>query len=382
MTNRNFYEYFQFIKDKEIPFALLDVNFKFIQVNEKYEVLFGFKENELVNKFFFIHFSHLNAEELNKITSEFNEFKKTEKFVYKKIEVITSKKEIKILEIKFKFFLFGEDSFSLISVKELDANFNPIQNYSSIEFNQNEILIQKMKLIKLNEIILNQKNDIQIIAHEIISPIGAVKNLVEILDSKNLEQTNKNFFEMILTSLDHILKISDNLIEISNLDSSTDFELTEIELVSFLKEILEIFIPIAFKKNISLYFDSEEDEFFYKVNKEKFYFAISNLISNAIKFSYENSKVELKFEIENFSPKIQVIDSGVGISEEQKIYLFQKFSKSKRIGTTGEKSTGLGLYIVKEIIEKHGGEIQIESVIGQGSIFTLYFPQVEKNYDK
>ncbi len=377
LTNLNFYDYFQYLKDKDTPFALLDASFKFLQVNEKYEELFGFKESHFINQEFFIHFIHLNTKQISEIIDEFNSFKKTEKFVYKKFEVITSKREIKIVEIKFKFFLLGDDSFSLISIKELDINFNPIQKYSSIEFNYNESLIQKLKLIKLNEIILHQKNDISIVAHEITSPIAAIKNLIEIIEQKNLDEQSKNYINMIHQSLNHVLQIGNNLVEISNLEANTDFDLNSIELVSFLKEILELFTPIAFRKNITLEFNSSEEEYFHQINKEKFYFAISNLLSNAIKFSHENQIVELRFEVIEGNPIINIIDFGIGIPDEDKNYLFQKFSKSKRIGTKGEKTTGLGLYIVKEIVTKHQGIISVTSEIGKGSIFSI---KLENNF--
>lgn len=379
MTNRNFFEYFQFLKEKDIPVALLDVNFKFLHVNEKYEELFSFKESELINQVFFIHFSQTNQKQLSEIIEEFNAFKKTEKFVYKKFEVVTQRREIKTVEIKFKFFFFGEDSFSLVSIKELDVDFNPIQNYSSIEYNHNEILIQKMKLIKLNEVILNQKNDISIVAHEITSPIAAIKNLIEIIEQKTSDEENKNYMKLIQKSLDHVLQVGNNLLEISNLEANTDFDLAKVELVSFLKEILELFTPIAFRKNISLEFYSDEFEYFHQINKEKFYFAISNLLSNAIKFSYENQKVELRFELDNGKPKIQVIDFGIGISNESITNLFHKFSKSKKLGTIGEKPTGLGLYIVKEIVTKHKGKISVQSELGKGSVFSI---QLENDFFK
>jgi len=102
---------------------------------------------------------------------------------------------------------------------------------------------------------------------------------------------------------------------------------------------------------------------------------VNNLLSNAIKFTAKNGKVRLVLAPEGGnSLALSVIDSGVGIPAAKIPALFQKYSKASRPGTEGERGTGLGLPIVKELVERQGGTIEVNSKEGQGSTFRVTFP--------
>jgi signal transduction histidine kinase len=101
---------------------------------------------------------------------------------------------------------------------------------------------------------------------------------------------------------------------------------------------------------------------------------IGNLISNAIKYSNENTNIEIIAEIKDHSIQFSVIDQGQGIPEDEMKLLFGKFSKTSVKSTAGERSVGLGLNITKKVIESHGGQIWVKSKVGEGSTFSFTLP--------
>jgi signal transduction histidine kinase len=101
---------------------------------------------------------------------------------------------------------------------------------------------------------------------------------------------------------------------------------------------------------------------------------LRNLISNAIKFTHKNGKVEVKAMIINNQVEISVSDSGIGMTKETIAKLFRIDANLSTPGTENEKGTGLGLFLCKEFIEKHGGKIWAESESGKGSVFKLVLP--------
>jgi signal transduction histidine kinase len=110
------------------------------------------------------------------------------------------------------------------------------------------------------------------------------------------------------------------------------------------------------------------------INTEKFHRVIDNLISNAIKFSKENDKIEVRLRQTNHNVLIEVKDYGLGIPKDMLPHVFDRFSKAGRKGVRGEQSTGLGLSIVRQIVEKHNGTIEVESMEKQGSTFRIELP--------
>jgi signal transduction histidine kinase len=105
---------------------------------------------------------------------------------------------------------------------------------------------------------------------------------------------------------------------------------------------------------------------------------IRNLVSNAVKFSLRGSKVNLSAKTtEDGSVEMSVIDCGIGMDQLMIKNLFRIDVRNGRQGTEGEQSTGLGLLLCKEFIEKHGGQIKVESEVGKGSVFTFVIPTVE-----
>lgn len=361
MKEKNFLEKLPIIQSNQIATAVLDEDLNYLEANNLYLNLVQTEISDLIQNSFL---QNLLPEKIEDFKFNFKKELNKKLFVQKQIEFLTNSKQNIYVDLKASYLDIQDKKFIVISLKPSSVSLIPPKNFLNTNDYRSKIKFLTKKLIE-------QNNFVNMVSHEITSPIGAIKSLIQVLDSKTIDPIDKNYYEMILKSLEHVLRVGNNLLMVGDLETYSKIEKEGLDLKSLLNEILEEYTPIAFRKNIMLFFNSTVDELRFPVEKEKFRFAISNLLSNAIKFSPKEKMVELKLEVENERPIIYVIDSGIGISEEQKQFLFQKFSKARRQGTLGEKSTGLGLYIVKEIIEKHGGKISFESKLKLGTTFKI-----------
>jgi signal transduction histidine kinase len=153
--------------------------------------------------------------------------------------------------------------------------------------------------------------------------------------------------------------------------------LTETNINSIVENMKRLYKPSAKLKNIDLAFETDVDRNI-QLDDKKFEQIFGNLLSNAIKFTTENGKIRGKVFDESDSLILQVSDTGVGMKDEVVQNLFTDNTK-KQEGTSGEKSTGLGLNIIKHFTELHNGSIDVDSTPGKGTTFTIRFPLSGEN---
>ena len=173
------------------------------------------------------------------------------------------------------------------------------------------------------------------------------------------------------------MNIITGLLDISELDRP-DYELkTEvIELVGFLSGIIQSNNILANDKELRIDFVTNVPNVLIELNEGKFLRVINNLLVNAIKFSHRKEKitVSLNLQFERSSVIIKVRDHGIGVPDAMKSIIFAKFTKASRRGTEGEKSLGLGMSIVKRIVELHNGLIWLESNENEGTTVFIELP--------
>jgi len=222
-----------------------------------------------------------------------------------------------------------------------------------------------------------------IIAHDLRSPlsafVAATQILAEDIQTMNMEEI-KNITLNMKTSASNIYILLENLLEWSRLRrGGMDFVPEKLNLKEKIEACIDVLSESARKKRIGLFF-SIPDELDAFVDNHMFDAVIRNLVSNAIKFTPAGGNVNVTAGYNNeHSIEVKISDNGIGMTPELKNKLFMISEKTNRNGTEGELSTGLGLLLCKEFIEKHGGKIWAESEVGKGSVFSFTIPEVIKN---
>lgn len=211
------------------------------------------------------------------------------------------------------------------------------------------------------------------VAHDLRNPLAAVESTAMIMELEEIDADTRENIEIIKASCVKARGIITDLLDAARNDTANKIETTSIDLNVFVRKIIDSWKIHNDTKN-HLVFHASNTPLFAQVNKEKFHRVMDNLISNAIKFSKESEKIDITLGREGFMATIEVKDRGVGIPEDMIPHLFDRFSKAGRPGVRGEQSTGLGLSIVKQIIEQHNGKITVTSTDGKGSIFKISLP--------
>jgi len=220
----------------------------------------------------------------------------------------------------------------------------------------------------------NFKNQVLgMVAHDLRNPLAAVESTAMIMELEEIDADTRENIDIIKASCVKARGIISDLLEAARNDDQSVIETTGIDLCVFVRKIIDSWKIHNEAKN-HLVFHSNTHPIYAQVNKEKFHRVMDNLISNAIKFSKESDKIEINLIKESSKAIIEVIDHGVGIPKDMIPHLFDRFSKAGRPGIRGEQSTGLGLSIVKQIIERHNGKIEVTSVENKGSMFRITLP--------
>jgi PAS domain S-box-containing protein len=243
-----------------------------------------------------------------------------------------------------------------------------------------DVTVSKLNEQRLSELYENsiKKNEIlSIVAHDLKSPLSQLESLAYLMKQK----LNAQFHDLILLQ-ETICKSAhatlNEIIEIAELeDKRYVLKTTHTDINELIQRSVTTFNVMAAKKDIVIK-TTLADECGAHVNAQKFSRMINNLLSNAIKFTSAGGKVEVVTNCFEDGFKVEVIDEGIGIHQDHIPLLFDKFSKvTRRPGTMGEKSTGLGLSIVKQIIDLHQGKITVRSREGQGTTFCMDFKMAD-----
>jgi signal transduction histidine kinase len=165
-----------------------------------------------------------------------------------------------------------------------------------------------------------------------------------------------------------------NMLDINAIEEGRlNLHFEEFDIKLLLKKIIDEFTIAASQKEIKINFESNDDKVIFKTDGSSLTEIIENLLSNAIKYSPNGKTVHVKCFKKNYNAVIEIIDEGLGFTEEDKKSVFHKFARLSAKPTGGEHSTGLGLSIVKKLTDILGGEVTFESEPGKGSTFRLTF---------
>lgn len=244
------------------------------------------------------------------------------------------------------------------------------------------LILRSWRLSKRNNIMLKkalasleqsqQENTrmMQIVAHDLRNPIGAIATIAGMMLEQHRPEDDRMMLEMIKTSGQNSLILVSDLLQVHT--RAEELKKEPADLYSMLHYCIELLHHKADAKAQKMVLQASHITA--PVNREKFWRVISNLISNAIKFSPTGAVITIKLQEMPQHVLISVEDHGIGIPDEMKDKIFDMFTLAKRSGTAGEQAFGLGLAISKQIIEAHGGRIWFETLPGNGTTFYVELP--------
>lgn len=209
-------------------------------------------------------------------------------------------------------------------------------------------------------------------SHEFKTPIISIKGFAEILKDDDLSKEERNeYLDIIIEESKRLTSLATNVLNLSKIE--TQAILKEKQMFNIGEQIRQSILLLDSKfqsKNISLDINIEDCNIY--ANKKMLNQVWLNLLDNAIKFNNENGLVSVNMKKKEKEILITIIDSGIGISKEVVSKIFDKFYQEDTSHST--KGNGLGLTIVKKIIELHGGTIECESIVSKGTKFTIILP--------
>lgn len=220
------------------------------------------------------------------------------------------------------------------------------------------------------------------VSHELKTPLTAITNYVEtlIMGAINDKENNVEFLKKIEKHAKNLSALIDDILEISKLENKKEIgAFSVINVFKVLEKTKETVLDKANRKHIVIEEKSIKKEVFILGFEEHVYRAILNILDNAINYTHDGGNIEISCFEENNKVFIEIKDSGIGIDKEYLPRIFERFYRVDNARSRDLGGTGLGLAIVKHIMNIHGGEVEVTSKLGKGSVFTLVFPSAKKD---
>ena len=338
---------------------IINPDLKIIQVNAALLQMLGYTEEELIGTkittFSHPDFIHHWQELQTKLWNE--------KIPAFQIETCLRKKDGSFLWCQVSSTLFQDQGISLgFTILE------DISNRRALE-------------LELKKQYDNQETIMHMVAHDLKSPLHNIQlaaeflkeNLEELLaKEKEKQKETFTYVSLIRDTTQQALMIIDDLLIIGEVESVNPFQ-EEINLKPFIQAFLDSLAPAVQYKHIQMELLSPAEPIYALADPEKLRRVLENIVSNAIKFSKPAGQVTITLKQVGEKAQILIQDKGIGIPAKLQPTIFNKFTPAKRLGTKGEPTTGLGLFIVKQIVEKQGGKIWVES---QENVGTTFFIQL------
>jgi len=216
------------------------------------------------------------------------------------------------------------------------------------------------------------------VSHELRTPLTAIKGFVATLlqDTENYfdDTTRNEFYEIIDSECDRLKRLIDDLLSVSRIEAGRSLEMRWSKFSPLKVAIRVARAHKSFTQKNQLILDSPKDLPTMRGDEDKFEQILNNLLSNAIKYSPQGGEIRLMLRAENNLLKITVRDHGIGIPPDKLERIFAKFERVDNSDTRRTGGTGIGLFLVKHLVEQHGGRVWVESKLGEGSAFHIEMP--------
>jgi len=218
---------------------------------------------------------------------------------------------------------------------------------------------------------------VALISHDLRTPLTSIMGYLELaMDDESLGEEPRTYLEVVQRNSDRLLRLVNDLLFVARLEAGElDLHPQEMDVAAIVRQSIEEARPRAAGKSIELGCEVQSVPPI-DADKGRMFQLLDNLVSNAIKFTPEGGRVDVRVLVRDGRVRIEVADTGIGISEEDQRRLFQRFFRAETATARHIPGTGLGLYISSAIATAHGGSIDVESRPGEGTTFCVELPAV------
>jgi signal transduction histidine kinase len=218
---------------------------------------------------------------------------------------------------------------------------------------------------------------ITIASHQLRTPLTGAIWAMEGLQKESLNKEQTDLVSAALGSINRLLKIVNDLLDIAKIEEGQfGYNFTEVNLADFIEEALRQANLVARQYKVTIYFDKPTAAMKVTADAAKLGIAFASVLDNAVKYNIENGEVTVKISRVPDKPYLEVTvhDTGIGVPPESMDKMFKKFFRGENALKIAVEGTGLGLYIAKNIIRQHGGDMWVESTMNRGSTVHLTLP--------
>lgn len=251
-----------------------------------------------------------------------------------------------------------------------------------VERQKHQLLVYNRELRRSNDQLrqtIEEKSKLLgVAAHDLKNPLFGVRALSEVvLENENLDEKVSRKLRLIRESAAEAMALIDDLLASAASTTPSQLDAEAVDVSALTQWVVRSFEPHAQRKDQALHCSVADATCVVEGDKRKLREAVANLVSNALKYSPSGHAVDVRVGREEGDVVVEVDDEGPGLSDADQSRMFAPFQRLSPTPTGNESSSGLGLYIVKKIVDLHDGAIEVDSALGDGSTFRLRFPAVE-----
>lgn len=255
--------------------------------------------------------------------------------------------------------------------------FTPQELKASIENITKHLILKRMTQKMNTEGKQIRFQFLSVLSHELKSPLNAIEGYLKIMDEKQVGENIEDYQVMINRSMERIKGMRTlilDLLDLTKLESGKKVrELKKIDLSELVKVSVHTIEPLAIQRNVKIHLNVDEG-LYYNSDSQDMEIILNNLISNAVKYNKENGEVFINLHKNKEGVKLSVEDTGIGMDAEDVGKLFQEFVRIRNVKTKAITGSGLGLSIVKKLVQMYDGKIDVQSEEDKGTKFSVMLP--------
>lgn len=273
-----------------------------------------------------------------------------------------------------------------VSVTDIEAQIQTVANewrwvrlsIYTPGINATEHLVTLVDITQQKKIDQAKSEFVALAAHQLRTPVVAIRWNLELLSGNPVLATDNSATTHVRKAARNaarMLSLIGDFLSVSKLETGTfEAEPGRFDFSAYLADVVDEFAGVIRQQKVTLSLEKPTEPAIINADRRLLHIVTSNLISNAIKYTPATGKITVAYQVSGSTVILRVRDTGIGIPAEDQTHLFSKFFRASNARTHQAEGTGLGLYIVKQSLEKMGGTIHVQSAVGEGTEFTASFP--------